>query len=246
MDLITYQHLINNPAFLPYDVLAIICGELVTQRDCETWHSCVDAGGSLEFAALQCVSFTDFEDFIFNVRNPSQEIALKLFDVLHKRHNQSDRNNILGDQFCSTAERWLILAVKYKFRRLSEAIVQIHGMKTLSIKEAMVKAAVVDWDDLFCEWLLREENRLCYERDRYLFAQYLARSLRDNPFLKMFYIIKISKVIRTNSALLSRCRRMSAVNDIIRQMQETRANDESANIMSFGRALMDVRVILPS
>jgi hypothetical protein len=29
-------------------------------------------------------------------------------------------------------------------------------MKTLSIKEAMVKAAVVDWDDLFCEWLLRD------------------------------------------------------------------------------------------
>ncbi|PYH63941.1 uncharacterized protein BO88DRAFT_352096, partial [Aspergillus vadensis CBS 113365] len=97
------------------------------------------------------VSFTDFKNFIFNMRNPSQEIALKLFDIVHKRHNQSDRNNILGDQFCSTAKRWLILAVKYKFRRLSEAIIQIHSIKTLLIKEAMAKVAIVNWDNLFCE-----------------------------------------------------------------------------------------------
>lgn len=179
------------------------------------------------------------------MRNSSEGIALKLFGVLHNWYNQSDRDKCLKKQFFGTARKWLILSVKYKLRQLSKAIVQIHGMETLSFREAMINAAVVDWGDLSHEWLKREKNLLRNEIERYQFAQYLGRSLEKEQSMKLSFIKTVLIEIRTNSAPLLRGCHRSDVSSIIRQIQETRAEGESASIKSLVRALKDVRVIPP-
>ena len=83
MKLIPDKYMSNDSAFLHYDAFAIICCELVSHKDCENWHHCVGAGGSLETANLK--------DIVFHVRNPSQETALKRFDFLYRCHNQKKR-----------------------------------------------------------------------------------------------------------------------------------------------------------
>ncbi|KAH1300446.1 hypothetical protein KXX47_000617, partial [Aspergillus fumigatus] len=206
---------------------------LVKQRDCETWHHCVKAGGSLEIAALNSVGFADFQDIIFDVQSPNQETALKLFDVLCEKHTPGDGDKKLPYEFCSAAKEWLAFSVKYKFRQLSEAIVHIHGMEELSFREAIVNAAVVNWDDLFQEWLEREEEILCKSGQHYQFAQYLCRSLLHyNSSLSFSQIEIMLGEIRTNSTALSHCDRMlvGRRDRIIKDIQETRARDESASI----------------
>ncbi|EHA21842.1 hypothetical protein ASPNIDRAFT_183713, partial [Aspergillus niger ATCC 1015] len=221
----------------------MICGQLVTQRDSETWHHCVEVGGPLEIAALESVGFADFQGIIFNVRHPSQETALKLLDVLCIKRNQRDGDKMSRDPFCAAARKWLTLSVKHKFRQLSEAIVGIRGMENESFNEAMISAAIVDWDDLFRQWLEREKQRLHNQEQRYQFAQYLSQSLRYNSSLKLPQTEIILREIGTNSATtLRQCDRMlaSRVDSIIRQIRKTRARE--AGLL---RALTDVRFILP-
>lgn len=233
----------NNCACLYYDIFVIICRELVKQRDCETWHHCVKAGGSLEIAALNSVGFADFQDIIFDVQSPNQETALKLFDVLCEKHTPGDGDKKLPYEFCSAAKEWLAFSVKYKFRQLSEAIVHIHGMEELSFREAIVNAAVVNWDDLFHEWLEREEEILCKSGQHYQFAQYLCRSLLHyNSSLSFSQIEIMLGEIRTNSTASSHCDRMlvGRRDRIIKDIQETRARDESASIADLVRPLTEV------
>jgi hypothetical protein len=216
------------------------------QRDCETWHHCVEAGGSLKIAALESVGFADFKDIVFNVRSPSQETALQLFNALSEKHNPRDGTEKSRYQFCCAAREWLTLSVKHKFRQLSKAIVQIHGMEDLSFRDAMINAAIVGWDDIFQEWLKREKTLLHDDGQRYRFAQYLARSLYSNPLLSISQIEIVLREIRTNSKRL-RCDRILAIrNSIIQEIHATRKMNESASITGLARALMDVRVILPS
>ncbi|OJZ79808.1 hypothetical protein ASPFODRAFT_66019 [Aspergillus luchuensis CBS 106.47] len=173
--------------------------------------------------ALKSVGVADFEDIVFNVQNPSQETALKLFDVLRERHNQRD-----GDK---TSKKINLATRRKTGSYFHEAIAQIHGMENLSCLEAMMNAAVVGWDDLYREWLEREKN-LRSDVQRYRFAQYLGRSLHYN-----------SSEIRTNSAALRQFDRMlaSRVNSIIREIQETRARNEIASITVWVRSLKEVR-----
>jgi hypothetical protein len=243
---ISNKNMNNNHSFLYYDVFVIICGNLVTQRDCETWHHCVEAGGSLKIAALESVGFADFQDIVFSVRSPSQETALQLFNALCEKHNPKDGAKKSQYQFCCAAREWLTLSVKHKFRQLSKAIVQIHGMEKLSFRDAMINAAIVGWDDLFQEWLKREKTLLRNDGQRYQFAQYLARSLHSNPPLNISQIEIVLREIRINSKGL-RCDRMLAIrSSIIQEIQATRDKNESASITDLVRALMDVKVILPS
>lgn len=119
-------------------------------------------------------------------------------------------------------------------------------MEGLSFRDAIINAAIVGWDDLFQEWLKREKTLLRDDGQRYQFAQYLARSLHCSPPLNISQIEIVLREIRTNSKGL-RCDRMLAVrNSIIQEIQATREQNESASITDLVRALMDVRVILPS
>ncbi|KAF7158181.1 hypothetical protein CNMCM5623_002847 [Aspergillus felis] len=83
-------------------------------------------------------------------------------------------------------------------------------MEQLSFREAIVKAAVVGWDDLFREWLEREENFLRNDDQRYQFAQYLDLLLHYNPSLSFSQIEIVLREIRTNSSALRRCDRRLA------------------------------------
>jgi hypothetical protein len=235
----------NNRAFLHYDVFFIICRKLVTQRDGETWNLCAEAGGSLEIAALKSVGSGDFQEIIFDVQTPSQETALKLFNTLCERHTSGDGDKKkVSYQFCKAARNWLIFSVKNEFRQLTEAIVGIPGMEQFSFQDAMVKAAVVGWDDFFQEWLKREKNLLRDDGDRYLFAKCLGRCLHFNLSLSSFEVLE---EIRTSSVGLRRCDRYLAGNltRIVKDIQ-IMAGDQSADIRSYVRALNDVRLILPS
>lgn len=62
----------NNRACLHYEVSTIICGKLFTQRDCQNWHHCVEAGGSLELAALKSVGVANL------LSSTSRTLARKL------------------------------------------------------------------------------------------------------------------------------------------------------------------------
>jgi hypothetical protein len=121
-------------------------------------------------------------------------------------------------------------------------------MEQLSFQDAMVKAAVVGWDDFFQESLKREKNLLRDDGDRYLFVKCLGRCLHFNLSLSSFEVLE---EIRTNCVALRRRDRKLAVdlNRIVRAIQETRTRDprdQSADFRSFVRALNDVSVIVPS
>jgi hypothetical protein len=200
----------------------------------------------LKMAALDSVSFTSFRALAFDVETPRQETVLRLFNAFCEKHNPRDGDEKSRYMFCCAVREWLTLSVKHKFRQLSEAIVQIDGMEELSFRNAMINAAIVGWDDLFQEWLEREKALLCNDGQRYQFAQYLARSLHSSPPLNISQIEIVLREIRTNSKGL-RCDRMLAIrNSIIQKIQATREKNESASITDLVRALMDVRVILPS
>ncbi|KAF5858492.1 hypothetical protein ETB97_004333 [Aspergillus alliaceus] len=222
----------NNRAFLHYDVFFIICRKLVTQRDCETWNLCVEAGGSLEIAALKSVGSGDFQEIIFDVQTPNQEIALKLLNTLCERHNSRHGDEESRNQFCKAARNWLIFSVEYEFRQLTEAIVGIPGMEQFSFQDAMVKAAVVGWDDLFERWLEREKNLLPNDDQRYVFAQYLGRSLSNNPSLSLSQVNIMLGEIQYNSAALRPCDPLLArcLDSDIREIQAAMASDKSASI----------------
>jgi hypothetical protein len=238
----------NNRAFLHYDVFFIICRKLVTQRDGESWNLCVEAGGSLEIAALKSVGSGDFQEIIFDVQTPSQETALKLFNTLCERHTSGDGDNKkVSYQFCKAARNWLIFSVKNEFRQLTEAIVGIPGMEQFSFQDAMVKAAVVGWDDLFEKWLEREKKLLPNDGQRYVFAQYLGRSLFNNPSLSLSQVNIMLREIQGNSAALRQCDPLLAgrLDSHIRDIQEAMASDKSASIADSVGGLNHVRLILP-
>ncbi|KAH2988331.1 hypothetical protein KXW58_006108 [Aspergillus fumigatus] len=118
-----------------------------------------------------------------------------------------------------------------KFRQLSKAIVQIHGMEEFQV--AMINAAIVGWDNLFQEWLKREKALLRDDGQRYQFAQYLTRSLHSSPPLNISQIEIVLREIQTNSKGL-RCDRMLAMrNSIIQEIQATRDKNESASIIDW-------------
>jgi hypothetical protein len=194
-------------------------------------------------AAFDSVGLVDFQALVFNSQHPSQELALGLFNALCEKHNPRDGDKMSRYQFCSAARNWLTVSVEYKFRQLTEAIVRTPGMEQLSFREAMVKAAVVGWDDLFREWLEREKNLLRNYDERYRFAQYLGRSLHNNPSLSFSQIEIMLREIRTNSVALRRCDGKLA--DDLNSSVE-RARDHIADNRSFVRALNDVSIIPPS
>ncbi|GFF60704.1 hypothetical protein IFM51744_10460 [Aspergillus udagawae] len=193
-------------------------------------------------AAFDSVGLADFKALVFN------EIALGLFHALCEKHNPKDGDENSRHQFCSAARSWLTFSVKYKFRQLTEAIIRIPGMEHLSFQEVVVKAAVVGWDDLFQEWLQREKNLLRDDGQRYRFAQHLGLSLRYNSSLSFSQIEILLREIRSNSVALRRHdgKLSGGLNSIVKQIQTTRARDESADISSFVRALNNVSVIVPS
>jgi hypothetical protein len=121
-------------------------------------------------------------------------------------------------------------------------------MEQLSFQDAMVKAAVVGWDDFFQESLKREKNLLRDDGDRYLFVKCLSQCLHFNLSLSSFEVLE---EIRTNYVALRQRDRKLAVdlNRIVRAIQEIRTRDprdQSTDFRSFVRALNDVSVIVPS
>ncbi|PYH75439.1 hypothetical protein BO82DRAFT_396848 [Aspergillus uvarum CBS 121591] len=219
----------NTRTFLHYDIFAIICRELVRQRDCETWHHCIEAGGSLAIAALESAGLDDFQDIIFKVQKPSQETALKLFNVLYERHKRGNDDKPLEFEFCKTASKWLTLSVKCEFRQLIERIVLIPGIEEFSFLGAIANAAVVEWDDLFQEWLERENNLMRNNLQRYQFAFSLALILLYKSPLKPYFSKIILNEIRANPAV-SRCPRATTIKAIIRRIQETTDNGKIASV----------------
>ncbi|GFG06761.1 hypothetical protein IFM61392_04508 [Aspergillus lentulus] len=105
-------------------------------------------------------------------------------------------------------------------------------MEQFSFREALISAAIVNWDDLFEEWLEREKTLLPNDGQRYVFAKYLGRSLFYNSSLSLSQVNKLLKEIQTNSTALRRCDRMLAdsLHRNIHEIREAMARDKSASI----------------
>ncbi|GFF57101.1 hypothetical protein IFM51744_09092 [Aspergillus udagawae] len=102
-------------------------------------------------------------------------------------------------------------------------------MEQFSFQDAMVKAAVVGWDDLFEKWLEREKNLLPNDDQRYVFAQYLGRSLFNDPSLSLSQVNIMLREIQDNSAALRQCDPLLAgrLDSNIRDIQAAMASDKS-------------------